>query len=424
MKKTKFSLLLTLALSIATSIMPGTKVKAAEEQPAINGLAAITLDYETGEIIYAKDIDEKMYPASTTKLMTALLLAENKEKSDSITYTESAYKQPAYSLRSNIYFNLKVGDTMSAADVMNSLLLFSGNDTAYMVADAVAGDADSFIKMMNEKAKALGMSSTNFVTANGLHDPNHYTTAYDLAILGASAYKNEWVRESMGTKEAKITLLTTGQPAYIENRNKLLGVDGNLGGKTGYTDLAGKCLVSVYERDGRKIVGVVLRAAYDENNTMVFNDMQTIIDYSYGVEKTVLKPKNTEVGTAELQYKAFKFFGPTKTIKVPYIIKNDLMYYENNINKEEIKFDVKLNDMDPWKLSEEESIGKLMISQRASQPTRNIDIYPTISSDALIAANKGLYIGGAIGAIVVLVLLVFIVSIIRRGSSRRRKSIY
>ena len=130
-----------------------------------------------------------MYPASTTKLMTALLLAENKEKSDSITYTESAYKQPAYSLRSNIYFNLKVGDTMSAADVMNSLLLFSGNDTAYMVADAVAGDADSFIKMMNEKAKALGMSSTNFVTANGLHDPNHYTTAYDLAILGASAYK-------------------------------------------------------------------------------------------------------------------------------------------------------------------------------------------------------------------------------------------
>ncbi|HCW03848.1 MAG TPA: D-alanyl-D-alanine carboxypeptidase, partial [Clostridium sp.] len=261
MKKPKFSLLLTLALSIATSIMPGTKVKAAEEQPAINGLAAITLDYETGEIIYAKDIDEKMYPASTTKLMTALLLAENKEKSDSITYTESAYKQPAYSLRSNIYFNLKVGDTMSAADVMNSLLLFSGNDTAYMVADAVAGDADSFIKMMNEKAKALGMSSTNFVTANGLHDPNHYTTAYDLAILGASAYKNEWVRESMGTKEAKITLLTTGQPAYIENRNKLLGVDGNLGGKTGYTDLAGKCLVSVYERDGRKIVGVVLRAA-------------------------------------------------------------------------------------------------------------------------------------------------------------------
>ena len=135
---------------------------------------------------------------------------------------------------------------------------------------------------------------------------------------------------------------------------------------------------------------------------MVFNDMQTIIDYSYGVEKTVLKPKNTEVGTAELQYKAFKFFGPTKTIKVPYIIKMILCIMKIILIKKKLNLS-KLNDMDPWKLSEEESIGKLMISQRASQPTRNIDIYPTISSDALIAANKGLYIGGAIGAIVVLV---------------------
>lgn len=425
MKKIKFSLLLTLALSITTSIIPGTKAKAAQEPPSIKGLAAITLDYETGEIIYAKDIDEKMYPASTTKLMSAILLAENKQKTDTITYTESAYKQPAYSLRSEIYFKLKVGDTMSAADVMNAMLLFSGNDTAYMVADAVAGDSDSFIKMMNEKAKTLGMTNTNFVTANGLHDPNHYTTAYDLAILGAAAYKNEWVRESLGTKEAKITLLTTGQPAYLENRNKLLGVDGNLGGKTGYTAAAGRCLVSIYERDGRKIIGVVLNAPYDETDSAVFKDMQTIIDYSYGVEKKVLKEKNSELGTAELQYKAFKFFGPTKTIKVPYIIKNDVMYYENDINKEETKLDIKLNDLNPWKLSTDKSIGKVMITQRSSQPTRNVDIYPTISSDALSSASKGLYIVAALAGIAVLAVLVLIISLIKKGSSKRkRKSFY
>lgn len=425
MKKIKFSLLLTLALSITTSIIPGTKAKAAQEPPSIKGLAAITLDYETGEIIYAKDIDEKMYPASTTKLMSAILLAENKQKTDTITYTESAYKQPAYSLRSEIYFKLKVGDTMSAADVMNAMLLFSGNDTAYMVADAVAGDSDSFIKMMNEKAKTLGMTNTNFVTANGLHDPNHYTTAYDLAILGTAAYKNEWVREAIGTKEAKISLLTTGQPAYIENRNKLLGVDGNLGGKTGYTKPAGKCLVSIYERDGRKIVGVVLNAPYDETDSAVFKDMQTIIDYSYGVEKKVLKEKNSELGTAELQYKAFKFFGPTKTIKVPYIIKNDVMYYENDINKEETKLDIKLNDLNPWKLSTDKSIGKVMITQRSSQPTRNVDIYPTISSDALSSASKGLYIVAALAGIAVLAVLVLIISLIKKGSSKRkRKSFY
>ncbi|NLM34055.1 MAG: D-alanyl-D-alanine carboxypeptidase [Clostridiales bacterium] len=421
MKKMKFSLLLTLALSITASIMPGTKAKAAEEPPTIQGLSAVTLDFETGEIIYAKNIDDKMYPASITKLMTALLFAENKQKTDVITYTESAYKQPAYSLRSEIYFKLKVGDTMSAADVMNAMLLFSGNDSAYMAADAVAGDSDSFIKMMNEKAKAIGMNNTNFVTANGLHDPNHYTTAYDLAILGATAYKNEWVREAMGTKEAKITLLTTGQPAYIENRNKLLGVDGNVGGKTGYTNPAGRCLVSIYERDGRKLIGVVLNAPYDETDSAVFNDMQKIIDYSYGVEKTVLKAKNSEIGTVELQYKAFKFFGPTKTIKVPYIIKDDVMYYENDINKEETKIDVKLNDIDPWKLSTDKAIGNLLVTQRPSQPTRNVSVYPTISSDALVAANKGLYIGTAIAAIAVLVILILFISMIKKGSSRRGK---
>ncbi|NLZ49424.1 MAG: D-alanyl-D-alanine carboxypeptidase [Clostridiales bacterium] len=424
MKKIKFSLLLTLALSITTSIMPGTKAKAAGEPPTIQGLAAVTLDYETGEIIYAKNIDDKMYPASTTKLMTAILFAENKQKTDTITYTEDAYKQPAYSLRSEIYFNLKVGDTMSAADVMNAMLLFSGNDTAYMVADAVAGDATSFVKMMNDKAKELGMTNTNFVTANGLHDPNHYSTAYDLAILGTAAYKNEWVRESIGTKEAKITLLSTGQPAYIENRNKLLGVDGNLGGKTGYTSPAGKCLVSIYERDGRKIVGVVLKAPYDEKDTAVFNDMKKIIDYSYGVEKSVLKEKNSELGTAELQYKVFKFFGPTKTIKVPYIIKDDVTYYENDLNKEETKLNVQLNDIDPWKLSTDKSIGKLLITQRDSQPTRNVDIYPTISSDALISANKGLYIGAAVAGIAILAVLIFIIAIIKKSASKRRRRNY
>lgn len=424
MKKFKFSLLLTLALSITASIMPGTKAKAAEEPPKIQGTAAVSLDFETGEIIYGKNIDEKMYPASITKLMTALLLAENKQKTDIITYTESAYKQPAYSLRSEIYFNLKVGDTMSAADVMNAMLLFSGNDTAYMAADAVAGDTESFIKMMNEKAKALGMTNTNFVTANGLHDDNHYTTAYDLAILGAAAYKNEWVKEAMGTKEAKITLLTTGQPAYLENRNKLLGVDGNLGGKTGYTSPAGRCLVSIYERDGRKIIGVVLNAPYDETDSAVFNDMKNLIDYSYGVQKNVLKEKNSEVGSVDVQYKAFKFFGPTKTIKVPYIIKDDVMYYENDINKGETKTDIKIDNIDPWKLSTDKPIGKLLITQRASQPTRNVNIYPTISADALSAANRGLYIIAGIIGVAVLAIIILIIGAIKKGASRRHKKSY
>lgn len=423
MKKFKFSLIFTLALSISTSILPAAKTLAAENPPQINGLSAVTVDYETGEIIYAKNIDEKRFPASTTKLMTSLLLAENKEKTDTITYTESAKKQPEYSLRTNIYFSLKVGDTMSAEDVMKTLLLFSANDSAYMVADNVGGSVDGFIKMMNDKAKALGMNNSNFVTANGLHDPNHYTTAYDLSLLGRASFENPWVKEAAGTKKDMITLLTTGQPAYIENRNKLLGIDGNLGGKTGYTSQAGKCLVSVYERDGRKIVGVVMKAAYDAKDTMVFNDMQTIMDYSYKVQKSVVKQKGTTIDKVTLEYKPLKFFGPTKKIEVPVVINEDVTYYENDINKAEIKFETKLNSLDPWKLSTDASIGSLKVTQRSSLSAKEYALYSTISAKELKSQNTGLYIGVGAGAVGIFALLILLIAVIRKGSGRR-KSIY
>lgn len=423
MKKFKFPLLFTLALTITTSILPASKTLAAENPPQINGLSAVTVDYETGEIIFAKNIDEKRFPASTTKLMTSLLLAENKQKSDIITYSESARKQPEYSLRTNIYFGLKVGDTMSAEDIMKTLLLFSANDAAYMVADSVGGDVENFIKMMNDKAKAIGMNNSNFVTANGLHDAEHYTTAYDLSLLGREAMKNPWVREVAGTKKDMITLLTTGQPAYIENRNKLLGIDGNIGGKTGYTSLAGKCLVSVYERDGRKIVGVVMKAAYDAQDTMVFNDMQNIMDYSFKVQKTVVKPKDSIVDKVVVDYKPLKFFGPTKKVEVPFVIKDDVTYYENDINKAEIKLETKLNNIDPWKLSPDTAIGNLQVTQRSALASKEYALYPTISSSELVSQNTGLYIGFGAGAVGIIALLILLIAVISKGAGKR-KSIY
>jgi D-alanyl-D-alanine carboxypeptidase len=312
---------------------------------------------------------------------------------------------------------------MSAEDIMKTLLLFSANDAAYMVADSVGGSVDGFIKMMNDKAKAIGMTNSNFVTANGLHDDAHYTTAYDLSLLGRAAMDNVWVREVAGTKKDMITLLTTGQPAYIENRNKLLGVDGNIGGKTGYTSLAGKCLVSVYERDGRKIVGVVMKAAYDANDTMVFNDMQSIMDYSFKVQRSVLKPKDTTIDKVSLEYKPLKFFGPTKKIEVPFVIKDDVTYYENDINKAEIKFETKLNNIDPWKLAKDTSIGNLQVTQRSALATKDYALYPTIASSELVSQNTGLYIGVGVGAVGIIALLILLIAVIRKGTGRR-KSIY
>ena len=195
MKRTNRLLLFTLVFTIIFS----TTVFAAVKPLELIGKAAISVDMDTNEIIYTKNIDNKMYPASITKLITALLLAENKKSTDNLTYTKTAKAQPPFSYNINIH-PVAIGDTMSADDVMDGLLLYSGNDIAYMIADNVGGNAANFAKMMNAKAASLGMKGSHFITPNGLDDANdeHYTTAYDLTLLGRAAYKNDMGKEIYG----------------------------------------------------------------------------------------------------------------------------------------------------------------------------------------------------------------------------------
>lgn len=322
MKKRCTSLLLTIVLVFSTF----TSVLAAETQPSIYGKAAITIDVDTKEIIYAKSIDSTMYPASTTKLLTALLLAEKFNKGDALNYTPSAKTQPEYSLNVNLH-SIDVGETMSAEDVMDGLLLYSGNDIAYMIADNVSGSSKAFSDAMNNKIKSLGLKNTNFITPNGLHDNNHYTTAYDLTVIGREAFKNPWVKESSGKKTSTIKT-SKGTTFIIENRNKQLGSIGNIGGKTGYTSKAGRCLVAMFERDGRKIIGVVLNSVYDAEDSFVFSDMEKIINWSFDAKKSPLHSKDTSMGKEKLSYKPLLFFGPTKEIEVPLTLKEDISYYE------------------------------------------------------------------------------------------------
>lgn len=347
------TLILTLSISLLSplaSIKGNAATAATSALPDINAQAAITMDLETGEVIYCKDADSRRYPASTTKLLTGLLLAENKQKSDSIEFTESAKAQPEYSLNINFMHNsMQVGDTMSADDVMKGLLLFSGNDTAYMIADNVAGSAEKFADMMNAKAKELGANNSHFVTANGLHDDNHYTTAYDLSLITKAAFENDWEREIMGLADASIEI--NGAKVLLENRNLGLGRNGNIGGKTGLTNAAGGCLAAVYEVNGRKLIGVVLKSRQVDNADMTkFNDMDSIMDYSYNASKTIFKSSGDEVGTTDVEYKSFGFFGPTKTISVPLKLTQDVTYYSNAINDAESEITYDKTDASAWKL--------------------------------------------------------------------------
>jgi len=414
LKKKRLTAILTLLIVLIMNL----NVLAAGEniaKPDIYGQAAITVDVQTNEIIYEKNIDLKMYPASTTKLLTALLLAENKNKTDLLTYTESAKSQPEYSLNVNLQ-PIQVGEKMSAKDAMLGLLLYSGNDVAYMIADNVSGNATAFMAKMNEKIQALKLKNTHFVTPNGLHDVNHYTTAYDLSVIGIEAFKNPWVKEAAGTKSANITV-SSGISMNIENRNKLLGKNGCIDGKTGYTSQAGKCLVTLYERDGRQILGVVMNSVYDKDDLFVFNDMEKIIDWSYSAKKTTLFSKGSVIKTETFMYKPFVFAGPVKTIDVPLIAKEDITYYDNDVNKAELKENYKFNNIGLTTLIGAKSIGTLSLEERSSIKTYNI--YSGLSLFSILKANLVLYTGLLAGLAVLIALI--IVAIKKLGGRNRNR---
>ena len=399
---------------IFTLIFSTTVFAAAVKPLDLVGKAAISVDMDTNEIIYTKNIDNKMAPASITKLITALLLAENKKSTDNLTYTKSAKAQPPYSYNLNIH-PVAIGDTMSTDNVMDGLLLYSGNDIAYMIADNVGGDSTKFAKMMNEKAKKLGMTGSNFLTPNGLGDESgkHYTTAYDLTLLGRAAFKNPWVKESMGKKTSKIKS-ANGPEAIVQNRNKLLGIDGCVAGKTGVTEKAGRCLVAIYERNGRHIIGVVMDSEYNlPKDTIVFEDMTKLINFSYAAKKDVVTKKDTAVKTISVPYKVIPFIGPEKTINIPLALKEDVTAYKNDVTSTST---VKATNINPWKLDKETSVGTLNIKQKDSD--KSYKLYPTISKSTLIKDNIIIYSGVAIVLIVFIVLIVLLITSIRRRKNR------
>lgn len=414
MKQKKLPLLLIFIFIFSLTFNVFAAENNSKPEPNIYGKAAITIDMESGEIIYAKDIDKQMYPASTTKLMTALLLAESKNKSDMLKYTQGAKSQPEYSLNVNLH-PIDVGEGMSAQDAMDGLLLYSGNDVAYMIADNVGKDSKDFSDKMNEKVKNLNLKNTHFITPNGLHDPNHYTTAYDLSVIARTAFQNSWVRESMG--KLKSTIKTSkGTTFIIDNRNKLLGKDGCIGGKTGYTIPAGRCLVAIYEKNNKKIMGIVMNSAYDQNDTIVFDDMKKIIDWSYEAKPITLHGKDSVLTTKTIKYRPLGFIGPEKSINVPIIVREDINYYNNQVNKNELKENLNLENINLASLKGNNPIGTLAVKER--NVSKEYKLYSNVSKGFILKNNLPVY--GAAAAIV-LIFLAFVGFIIKKILDIKRR---
>lgn len=245
-------------------------VTAADIPSDISAKAAVLMVADTHEILFAKNENEKLSMASTTKIMTALLAIESGRLDEEICVSDEMVRVEGTSI------GLLSGDSISVEELVYGMLLESGNDAANVTAHVISGGKSEFSSLMNDKARAIGMNNTNFVTPSGLDDDNHYSTAYDMALLGCYAINNSKFCEICSAETAFVDY---GNPPYrrcLTNHNKLLkSYDGVFGIKTGFTKKSGRCLVSAVEKNGIKLVCVTLNAPND------WNDHIKLFDYGF-----------------------------------------------------------------------------------------------------------------------------------------------
>lgn len=235
---------------------------AVAEALEVSATAAVLMDADMGQVLYEKNGDRQMLIASTTKIMTALVVLEHAAPDDVITVTPNHMAEG-----SSMY--LRAGETVRVEELLYGLLLCSGNDAALALTEC-AGGLTPFVALMNEKAAALGMAHTSFANPNGLDADGHYSTARDMAVLAAAAVENPTFRRICSSRS-----VTIGQRT-MENHNRLLRqVEGCVGLKTGYTQAAGRTLVSCTERDGCRLVAVTLQDGND------WADHAALYDYGF-----------------------------------------------------------------------------------------------------------------------------------------------
>lgn len=247
--------------------------------PQVSAQSAILMDVNTGVILYSKNIHERLYPASTTKIMTTLLAMENGNLDDMVEFSHDAvFSVPADG--SNM--GMDEGESISLEECLYGIMVASANEAANAAGEYVSGSIEDFVTLMNERALEIGCTDTHFVNPNGLHDPQHYTSAYDLALISSLFFRNEMLCKISNTARYHFEATAT-QPDdfYKNNKHQLINgeipYDGILGGKTGYTDDSRQTLVTCAEQNGMRLVCVVFK----EESPTQFTDTVELFDYGF-----------------------------------------------------------------------------------------------------------------------------------------------
>lgn len=335
----------------------------------VDAKSAILVDCDTNRVLWEKNAYEPMSIASTTKIMTCIIALENGNLKDEVTVSKRAVSQP------EVKMHLAVGEKQRLEDLLYALMLKSYNDSAVAIAEHIGGTVENFCKMMTDKAKSLGAKDTLFETPNGLDAGNHHSTAYDMALIASYAMKNDKFVEIITTKEVT-TPINGGnyKSYYIPNTNRLLSeYEGANGVKTGLTNKAGHCFVGSAQRNGVKLISVVLASGWGtKGKAQKWIDTKAILNY--GFEN--YKPQNIiEKGKVACE---FNISNSPIAQKSKLIYGQELSLILSEQEKQNIKIELDIPEIVKAPIYKNQKLGtaKIFIN---NQNIKDIDLYTTES---------------------------------------------
>lgn len=415
-----FAIILCSTFSYTLAVTLAEKTNELEKN--LSSEAVLLMEASTGKVVYEKNGYEKKYPASTTKIMTAILAIEHCNLNETATASEFAINSvpSGYSTA-----NIQIGETLSVKDLLYALMLQSANESAVILAEHVSGSQEAFANLMNEKAKELGCKNTHFINPNGIHNENHYTTAYDLALITQYAMKNQTFRDIVKTTSFTLPATTSypSESRTYANTNNLIIYDARnrpdnyyykyaTGVKTGYTSAAKNCLVASAEKNGIEYISVVLGASitYESTGSVSHRYVDTISLFDYAFDNfsfRKLKSANNLIKTIKIEN------GKKDENSLDLLIASDV----NSL----VSLENKSNQIDP----------EITLKEGLSAPIAKGDIVGTISykveginyTTDLIAGNDveeykpnriGLYI------LIFLILIIAILTAVRYYNLKKR----
>ena len=387
-------------------------------EPNVDSTAAILVEESTGKILYEKNAYEKMYPASTTKILTAILVLENCDLDEMATVSHNA----VYSLPSGyVTAPLIEGEEISVRDLMYALMLKSANDAAIVLAEHVGGSVEGFSDMMNQKAIEIGCKNTHFINPNGMHDDNHYTTAYDLYIMANYAMKNETFRKYVTTvtytlpatnKYSKNDRICLSTNDFLKTNSKYYNKN-VIGIKTGTTTEAKNCLVSAAEKDGVELISVVLHAGTNSQGLSArYVDTQAMFDYGFDdFDYLNIVEENNVVQNIEIEN------GKKDSKSLDLIAKDTLTGYINTeTNLSEITPEIELNDYIEAPIQSGDVLGKATYTVDNIEYTTNLIASHDVEKKIDVAIF--ILIGG------ILIFIFGFVIFVKSFKKSKRKKIY